>query len=450
VIASPSPQVLIVGGGLAGLSAAHRLQTFGARVTVLEAEPQLGGRLRCDTLAGFTFEPMPHALPQSCPDLFGLVRELGLSSTVRRTSLERVLELRHGAVRVLDTDWRVAVGDGLWVPGLGALRERRVRDLISWLGDRLNPRLPEADTRLDDRSVADFARLYLDSTIDARLFDPLLEVHFGLASAHTSRLLLFQLLDSWGKPRVVQSFELCDVPVRLAAQITDVRTGLRVESVAPNGRAVRLESGKLLEVDAVVLATPATEVLKLVPELSPVEQAFFESATYAQRTSLAVVLEGPLNIPIPTVWVAAPGGKNGSPLSAIMDLTPWQKGPAPSGLSLVLLCARSAFTEAHRAASDDEIANVLLEQAESFQPGFRRRVRAPRLNREAQATPCFGVGRYRQIARFREERQRRESRKGLFFCGDYLVGPHLEAAVSSGLRAARDVITSFNESRSLS
>jgi predicted NAD/FAD-dependent oxidoreductase len=49
--------------------------------------------------------------------------------------------------------------------------------------------------------------------------------------------------------------------------------------------------------------------------------------------------------------------------------------------------------------------------------------------------PKFPPGRYRQIAAF----QKRQRRPGLFFCGDYLSGPLIEGAVTSGLRAAKAV-----------
>ena len=423
-------RVVVVGAGLAGLVAARRLELAGAHVSVIEASSRVGGRLQRDSLADFDFEPCLHALPSRAPVLRGLLRELGLSSGVREVPLERVLELSRTGLRTRELR-------GAGASRVAGWRSRRMRKLMAWLGEALDG---ETLTRLDDRSVTEFTRLYLGAGVNERVFRPLLETHFGLDPDHTSRALLFELLDRWAQPHVRLAFGLCTLPGRLATELLDVRTGRRVESVAADGRALRVDSGETVRADAIVLATSAREIPKLVLDLSPTERVVFEDSGCTTRIQLALAIEGPFATPTPTLWVPT---RQAGPLAAMIDLSAgYPLGSAPNA-SLLLLCARLGFAHGQRDAEDGEVSNALLAQAERLSPGLRARTRASRLYRLEQLTPRFCVGRYRQLERMREEQGRRSERR-LFYAGDYLEGPHLEGAVRSGLRAARDVIDTLS------
>jgi len=49
-------RIVVVGAGIAGLTAAFRLQQAGANVLVLEATDRAGGRMTTDTVDGYVIE----------------------------------------------------------------------------------------------------------------------------------------------------------------------------------------------------------------------------------------------------------------------------------------------------------------------------------------------------------------------------------------------------------
>ncbi len=416
-------RVVVVGAGLAGLVAAHRLRAAQVECVLLEASSLIGGRLRSETLDGAAFEPALHTLPRSAPVIGGLIAELGLKQSVRRTPLEQVRCLRRGVALAAST----RSFDSLAPGPLRGLRTRRLRRLVEWLGADLDPQAPDRETRLDDRSVADFVRLTLGARSVARLFGPLLELHFGHDVRETSRQLLFTLLDAWGDIELSLAFGLNELARALATGL-ELRTEARVVSVLPEGSGVRLASGEEIAADAVVLAVPATHVTSLVTDLGPTERAIFESARYLDSLHLAVSCAPGVSTPV--TWIPEP---EGGPLSGSVELC-----TDSPGQQLLLLVARPAFASAHGQRPDAELSETLLESAARIHPGLHSGTKTSKLLRLPASVPSFSPGRYRAAQQLWDRQARCPARR-LFFCGDYMVGPHAEGAAAAGARVATEV-----------
>jgi len=102
--ALPSPDVVVVGGGLAGLSAASALASRGARVLVLEARPTLGGRASSftDPATGERVDNGQHLMLGCYSETFAFLERIGARSSVRvENSLEVGMVDRDGQSSVL-------------------------------------------------------------------------------------------------------------------------------------------------------------------------------------------------------------------------------------------------------------------------------------------------------------------------------------------------------------
>lgn len=74
--------VIVVGGGIAGLSCAWRLSAAGKEVLVLEKRPVAGGNVFTEQVDGFRAERGPHTFMASADDIFSLAGEVGLAGEV--------------------------------------------------------------------------------------------------------------------------------------------------------------------------------------------------------------------------------------------------------------------------------------------------------------------------------------------------------------------------------
>ncbi len=61
--------VVVVGAGIAGLAAAHRLTSAGVSTVVLEAAHCVGGRMATEKVDGFRLDRIGQLLSTACPEL---------------------------------------------------------------------------------------------------------------------------------------------------------------------------------------------------------------------------------------------------------------------------------------------------------------------------------------------------------------------------------------------
>jgi oxygen-dependent protoporphyrinogen oxidase len=231
--------VVVIGGGIAGLSAAYDLQQRGLRVRVLEAASRPGGVIRTERFDGWVVDGGPDSLLVQKPAAVSLCRELGIADRLVSTLTPRTAYvLRDGTLHA------IAEGSFLGFPiSVGAL----ARSSLFTLGGRLRmaaevfvPRARDAG----DESIAAFVRRRFGAEAAEYLAEPLLAgIHAGDAERLSMRALF---------PRLIEA-------ERQAGSVIRALRALRVKP-SPRGAFVSLPGGVGELVEALAAALPSGTV----------------------------------------------------------------------------------------------------------------------------------------------------------------------------------------------
>ena len=283
--------ILILGGGLAGLASAAALGGAGHDVTVLEAKPYPGGRATSYAIPNAegeeTIDNCQHILLRCCVNLLDFYERLGVRDRIAfhrefhfiepggRTSVMKAGRLpaplhftgSFAKLRFLSVSEKIAVGRAL----LAIRSERKSRNdldritMLDWLKEKKQP----------PRAIERFWRQILVSAVNEEL-DRMAALHgfqvfwLGFLAASNSYEMGIPAVPL-GTLYSAESWKVIPrVRFRFRSPVTQVRTeGSRVESVESNGEEFRA--------DHFISALPSERLAPLLPDLGVDYSAFGHS-----------------------------------------------------------------------------------------------------------------------------------------------------------------------------
>jgi oxygen-dependent protoporphyrinogen oxidase len=168
--------VLIIGGGISGLSAAYYLRKRGIPPAILEKQARLGGVVSTEVVEGCVVEGGPDSFLAAKPAAMDLIRELGIESEVIGSNDQlRVTYIKRGGRLV-------PLPDGLMMMVPTKLWPMAATDLLGWktkVRMALEYFRSPGPPGVEDRSVSDFIADHYGSEAVEYLAEPLLAGVFG-------------------------------------------------------------------------------------------------------------------------------------------------------------------------------------------------------------------------------------------------------------------------------
>ena len=167
-------QVVIVGGGISGLSAAYDLARAGADCIILEKQPRLGGVIETRSWENCLIDCGPDSFISQKPEALTLIRELGLESEVIGSND------RQRSTYILKNGRLVALPDGVMMIVPSRVMPMVRSPLLSWAAKiRMGLELFRRPGYSPDRSVADFVIDHFGQETLDYLAEPLLSGVYG-------------------------------------------------------------------------------------------------------------------------------------------------------------------------------------------------------------------------------------------------------------------------------
>jgi oxygen-dependent protoporphyrinogen oxidase len=450
--------VVVVGAGIAGLAAAHRLLERGARVTVLEAADRVGGKLLPGEIAGVRVDLGAESMLARRPEAVTLAREVGLADRLQPPATASASIWTRGALRPMPK------GHVMGVPGTAAALAGVLSDegLARIERDAVLPRTEVGD----DVAVGEYVAARLGREVVDRLVEPLLggvyagdayrismrsavPQLFQVAKTHTSltdgvREIQARMAANQQTGPVFMGIEggIGTLPLAVAESVRarggEILTGAPVTQLrreAPGGWRV-VSADRVLHAEAVVVAVPApaaagllrAEAPEAAAELAGVEYASMALVTLAYRRSETALPEGS-GFLVPPV-----DGRTIKASTFASQKWGWIADENPD--VVVLRTSVGRYGETKILERDDaglvEVSRHDLKAA----TGLDATPVQTRVIRWTDGLPQYPVGHHARVARIREHVAKLP---GLAVCGAQYDGVGIPACIASAYAAVDQI-----------
>lgn len=435
-MAEGQPHVAVVGGGIAGLTAALRLKQAGWRVVVLEAEDHAGGRVETIKEHGYVVDTGATAIAARYPIFTALAEEMGCEIVPTAPYLGVV---RDGRIHSLKLD--DLVRSGLKTKLLSWPTKLRMTRLVAEIvaakaRGRLDYDNLSKAAILDDETAQSYVRRVAGTEADQFFGEPVTRALLLANSDQVSRVeLMSGLINAVAGTLGTIIGGQAEIISRMVQRIGDVQTSSPVEEVVRTPSGVRVSyrdavgKPRIEEFDAAVVATPLPVAARICPDHRARLDAFAAKLTFTRGINVAI---GSTRAPAdPSFLVQLPRSEDRDICMIIVENRK-ARDRAPAGHGLFTISWEMSAAAEWFDATDDAIVERSVQTLRRVFPDVGE-VDFTYVRRWPIALPHTRRGVYRAIGEFVagiDESDR------IQFAGDYLSQTGQNTAVAWGERAA--------------
>jgi protoporphyrinogen/coproporphyrinogen III oxidase len=447
-------RVAVVGGGIAGLAAARRIELIApdAEVLLVERDPVLGGKLRTEHVDGFVIEAAPDSFLSRKERGVGLCEELGLSDEL----VGRRPEHHRTYVRVGDELHPLPEGlTGMIPTSLEALEETELLSAAGKARFAAEVDVPARRGPADESIGAFVSRRFGRETYEA-LVEPLMTGIYGgdgdkLSLQATFPQLRVLELEHGSLLRGLTAPAPSELPpfvslrngmgtlvdaLRDSFERTQLFIGREAVRVLPgdDGYRVELGDGETHAADGVVVATPAHVTAELLADLDAALAAEQLAIPYASSVVVTLAFSRADVVPLDGYGYLVPRAEGRDVLACTWSSQKW-KGRAPD--DCVLLRVYAGRFGGRDLTEDADADLVALARDELAFLGVAAEPLLQRVQRWPWGMPQYVLGHPERLARIDRGLA---AHPGLALAGAAYGGVGIPDCIRSGELAAESVV----------
>ncbi|MFO8035549.1 MAG: NAD(P)/FAD-dependent oxidoreductase [Anaerolineales bacterium] len=425
--------VVVIGAGIAGLTAAYYLDRSGYDVLVLESRDRVGGRMATIDWEGFKVDIGAKFVTTSDKTLLGLVREVGLE--------DQLVKEEEGLTITIYRD--------------GELHSANFLSILSyfqWGGVSLSARLAMLKLLPHFIKLIGFRNVYhlesaplpdVDQTYEAffkeeiseEMFEywaiPMFETMCSYSGEDVSRKAFLALMASYLNADSVNFQDGVGVLPQVLAEKVPVELNAKVKRVDilpdhSGAEVVYAQNGSETSLSArtVVVAVEGNRVLELFEDPRPAWQRFFPQVNYSVGALHYHVLETSYQPEVEGTFIPR---STGLPLNSI-SFESFKDGRW-------LLLTDPSIYHFSMDKPEEQLVSEAVETAVQIFPQVRGTFTGHQLFRWPEKVPTFRPGYLDALSEFWEDAQE----DPVYFCGDYFAGPSTGGALYTGLECAHRI-----------